>query len=177
MKYFLILFLFGFKCALGQSDSTVYIKEFGWTVTLPAGFKSIDTATLGAESRRIKKIWIKKSTDSNYNRFVFHARDTNKNVFSIFYVDSVHDPLNGEFSDSIYAGIAGIKKTKSTVTYDGVKFNKLRIDGFSRSGHSYVLVMLKTSSNRKIFNITYAYSDAVMEMEFETMLNNSRFDR
>ena len=177
MKYFLIALIFCFQTSFAQVDSVTNIQELGWRISLPPGFKSIDSATLGAEYRSLKKIWVKKVADSNYNQFVFTARDSIKNTFSIYYIDSVHDKLNGDFSEDAYSGIITIKKTKSTITYDGVKFNKLQINGNPRPGVSYMVVMLKTRYKGKTFNINYTYNTQTIGNEIEQMLITSKFDR
>jgi hypothetical protein len=70
MKYTLIALLLCCQAAFGQTDSTVYVKELGWTFVLPPGFKVIDTATLNAESRAEASHihWIRKPNpaDTNY---------------------------------------------------------------------------------------------------------------
>ena len=178
MKYSLIALLFCSQSSYSQTDSIINITELGWTIKLPSDFKVIDTATLGAESRSLKKIWVKKPVDSNYNRQVLTARDSGRNsTFSIYYVDSLHDPLNGEFPEDAYSGIITLKKTMSTTVYDGVKFNKLQLNGNPGPGRSYIAVMLKTMYQGKTFNITYVYSDPGKGKEIEQMLSTSKFDR
>jgi hypothetical protein len=181
MKYFLIALIFCFQNSFGQTDSTIKIKELGWTIQLPPDLKVIDTATLGTENRNLHKTWIKKppvDSNSNYNRPVFLARDSSRyTLFSIYYVDSLHDPLNGEFPEYAYSGVITIRKKMSTVAYNGVKFEKLQLNGYPEPGRSYVGVMLKTKYQGKTFNITYSYTDPIKGNEIEQMLISSKFDR
>ena len=181
MKYFLIGLLFCFQNSFGQADSTINIVELGWTIQMPSYLKVIDTATLGAENRSIHKTWIKKPPeDSNrsFNKSLLVVRDSSRNtMFSISYVDSLHDPLNGEFPEDAYSGIVTLKKTMSTVTYSGVKFVKLQVNGYPAPGQSYIAVMLKTKYQGKTFNITYSYADPIKGNEIEQMLSTSKFDR
>jgi hypothetical protein len=181
MKYFLIVLLFCFQKSFGQADSIINIKELGWTIQLPSDLKVIDTATLGAENRSLHKIWIKKppvDSNRNYNRPLLIARDSSRQtMFSIYYVDSLHDPLNGQFPDDAYSGLSTLKKTMSTIVYDGVKFVKLKLDGNPAPGRSYIAVMLKTKYQGNTFNITYNYADPIKGNEIEQMLSTSKFDR
>lgn len=181
MKYFLIALLFCFQNSFGQADTTINIQELGWTILLPSELKVIDTATLGAESRSLHKTWIKKPpADSNrsFNKSILVARDSSRQtMFSISYIDSIHDPLNGEFPEDAYSGIVTLKKTMSTITYNGVNFVKLQLNGNPAPGRSYIAVMLKTKYQGNTFTISYSYSDPMKGNEIEQMLGTSKFNR
>lgn len=177
MKYLFIAILFCFQTSFGQSDSTVHIEEFGWTIKLPQDYKVIDTATLNAESRsRESRIhWIKKppATDTNYNRLLIWARDSRGNVFSISCIDSVHETIDPNFSKNALLPYG--KAEISVEIYDGVKFNKLQMK--MNTNPSYVNATLKTLYGGKVFTINYNYSDPVIESEILSMLKTSKFER
>jgi hypothetical protein len=103
MKYLLIILVFYFQNSFGQADTTINIQELGWTMRLPYYLKVIDTTILNAENRSLHVTWIKKPpADSNrsFNKSILVARDSSRQtMFSISYIDSLHDPLNGEFPE------------------------------------------------------------------------------
>ena len=175
MKYFLIAFLFCFQASFGQTDSIVYIKEFGWTITLPPNFKVIDTATLNEESRKMNIHWIKKPTGENYHKLVLYIRKDIDHTFSINSIDSIHEALDSNFSK--YNISKNGKATTSTEIYGGVKFYKFKEEMHPTPNWSYVLVVLRTPYNEKIFTIVYSYHDLESENDIENMLKTSKFDR
>jgi hypothetical protein len=182
MKYILVALVFCFQYSFGQTDTTINIKELGWTIQLPSDLKIIDTATLGAERRNEHITWIKKPpVDSNrsHTKLIFTARDSSlQTLFFITYIDAKYDPLNGKFPDDTYSNlIITLRKKPSTVVYDGVKFLELQLDGHPFTGPPYVAVTLKTKYQGKIFTIDYAYSDPNKENEIVQMLKTSKFDR
>jgi hypothetical protein len=65
----------------------------------------------------------------------------------------------------------------STVTYNGVKFVKLQLNGNPAPGRSYIAVMLKTKYHGNTFTISYSYSDPIKGNEIEQMLGTSKFNR
>lgn len=177
MKYILIAFLFCFHTSFGQTDSTVYVKEFGWTIKLPPNFKVIDTATLYAESRKRESVinWIKKPKDTNYNKQVLYIRKDLDHVFSIRSIDSIHEELDSNYSKF---SISKLGKAKiSTIIYGGVKFFKFEEEMHPMPDMSYVFVVLKSPYKGKIFKLDYAYVDQESQNDIENMLRNSKFDR
>jgi hypothetical protein len=177
-KYILIVLLFWFHVSFGQSnDSVYYVKEFGWSIHLPPGFQVIDTATLHAESRsRESQIhWINKpqSTDTNWAKTVFWARDTHLHVISLHVIDSTHERLDSNFTENKFKFYG--KFRISTEVFDGIKFYELMVK--MNTSPSYVSVTLKTLQHGKIYRIDYVYDDTILEDEIETMLKTSTFDK
>jgi hypothetical protein len=177
MKYTLLVLLFCCHTAFGQSDSTTYVKELGWTFTLPAGFKVIDTATLNAESRAWESQihWIKKPNpnDTNYNHMILWARNNDKVSFSINCIDSLHYKKPDSLRKRL--PVEG-KVTKTEVTYDGVKFTQTRRE-MNTPPHPYILTNSSTGYKGKIYTLSFAAPDTSMEQTFLHMLQTSKFDR
>lgn len=177
MKYTLFVLLFCCHTAFGQSDSTVYVKELGWTFTLPPGFKVIDSATLNAEGRaRESEIhWIKKPNpnDTNYNHMILWARNDAKNTFSINCIDSLHYKKPDSLRKRL--PVEGEPVVKE-VTYDGVRFIQRRTE-MNTPPHPYILTSCRTGYKGKIYTLVFAVPDTAMEQTFLHMLQTSKFDR
>src|SRR5450432_2455040 len=64
MRLSFIALLFWSFYSFGQSDTTIYIKEFGWTLKAPSTFKFMDSATISEGAKNGTKE-IEKVTDNN----------------------------------------------------------------------------------------------------------------
>lgn len=177
MKLLNILFLFCCYSAFAQtSGTTVYVKDFGWTITLPPEIQSIDSATLAAEEIENEKSrhWIKKPTDTNYKKLILLIRDLHHHSLSVSSVDTIHMKLDSNFSD--YDN--GLKKygesTVSTITFGGVRF--YRINTKMQAGGGYTIVELRTPHNGKIYTISYDYNNAKIQETWENILKEGKFD-
>jgi hypothetical protein len=139
----------------------------------------IDTATLGEESRKRESEihWIKKPTDTNYNKLVLLIRDNHKNELTLMAIDSIHEKLDFNFSDYDLGLKAHGKSVLSSVVYGGVKFYKLETQMHVPPNISYTIINLRSPYNGMIFKISYAYDDKDVAAKFENMLVTSHFDR
>jgi hypothetical protein len=180
MKCALFALLFCCQTAFSQSQSgttTTYVKELGWTIKLPPGFKVIDTATLNAESRALESEihWIKKPNpaDTNYSHLVLWARDNDKNSFIITCIDSSH--LKPPDSLRKQPGTVGTRTTREA-TYDGVTFTLVRIE-MNTPPHPYIRTSCSTGYKGKKYTISFAVPDTAMEQTFLQVLQTSTFDR
>ena len=56
MKLLLLAYLFSCQYSFGQSDSTIYFKEFGWTIKLPSDLKIVEPEVTAEQPGKPKKI-------------------------------------------------------------------------------------------------------------------------
>ncbi len=176
MKFILVFFLFCLQKSFSQSTNPFFIKEIGWTITLPPAFHVIDSSTLSAETRENEKTihWIKKPTDTNYNKLLLLIRDNHLHELTLTYVDTVHSKQDSNFSDFDQRLKRYGKSVASTEIYGGVRFFKLETK--MKVGAGYTIINLRTVHNGKVFMIVYSYDNKDLQDDLETMLKTSRFD-
>jgi hypothetical protein len=183
------IFIFTISCAQ-QPDKKYFFQEVGWTVTIPAGFKIIDSATNAALNAKGEK----EIEESNNMKI---AKSETKTFFTATkephdYVGSTitaFDPKkDGDFSANIqnvkeltYKTFmtqmpnAKIDSSTTSATIDGLNFDKYRIS-VTMDGKVLVNMFLLSKYYKGYdFNITYVCFDDNSKDLVESSLNNSKF--
>jgi hypothetical protein len=107
MKLITIGFLFFCYSSVAQTDSTIYFREFGWTIHLPSDFKIVDTASITALKNAGHKA-IKESTGENVSRSATTDLITAKNGRYNYFVSN-------------YTNTNSITAENWGITYDSVR--------------------------------------------------------
>ncbi|HSZ33975.1 MAG TPA: hypothetical protein VK772_11725 [Puia sp.] len=170
------------------SDTTIYFKEFGWTIKLPSDYKFMDSAKIKADQTSGAKI-VEESTGVRANMTSnIDLISAMKNKASTFIANySISPKINlqtWESTDSASKAIfmetldkqIPVKnvKTNSILILDGVWFKKCKIDFFLKTV-IYHASMLTTFYKGHYLTIVYTYLGE--DLEIDDMLNASKFEK
>ncbi len=190
MKLLLIIFLFSYHISFGQGDTTIYIREFGWTIKMPPGFTVSDSATLAAGDEHARKM-IEQSGRKADLSAITHLITATKGRLNSFVVNvskpGIYTAENWQFKDSIgKEEIIKVFKSATTIkpvirysvaTIQGREFRKMEADYISTDNSSLHFIHLGTFYNRHLFEIIYFYTDPVAGEQIVYMINTSQFDK
>jgi hypothetical protein len=191
MKLLLIAFLFGFQTSFGQTDSTIYISEFGWTMKLPSDLKIIDpkvTVERQREGIKLMEGTIDKKIDSTDIVQLISAGRDKGNFFVANYstskqasyanYDSTDNAIKKIFFTTLRSNIAGNFDTLSTlILLDGIKFNKYQVDiNINEKVKIYTWVMTTFYKNY-FLSVSSVCTDKVVGDEITKMFQYSKFDK
>jgi hypothetical protein len=191
MKLILVGILFCFQTSFGQADSTLYFKEFGWTVKLPADLKIIDAKITAEQQRKGIKLMestIDKKIDSTDNVLLISAGRDKVNFFAANYsnskeiteknYDSTDKAVKEIFYRALRSNIPGNMDTASSIiVVDGIQFNKFHVN-ISINDKTKISTGLITSLLRNYYwSLTYVYTDSGVGREIEKMFMESKFER
>lgn len=177
--------------ATSQRESVQYtFKEIGWTMTIPADFKIIDSAKNAA----INKIGKKAMEDANNieadittTRTLISARKDASNYFSSTITlfdpkkDGDYAAANKMVKDMVYKTFLDkmpnvqMDSSSNSITLDGLEFDKFHIS--IKMSDKIVLNMFILSKYYKgyDFGISYLYGDETSKEQIESILSSSRF--
>jgi hypothetical protein len=191
MKYLLVFLMFCFQTSFGQSDSTIYFKEFGWIIKLPSDFKIKKTSDV-LEMENASKKMLKESTNveanvsANVN--LITASKGSQNIFASNYTNSLDlTAENWNETDSTVKQL--ILKTfmkqipikpdtiNSIVLIDGIIFKKLeaifKINDKIQINWAYLATYYKGHN----LSATYIYIDSLAGKQILNILNTSKFEK
>lgn len=173
---------------VSQSDTTIYFKEFSWTIKLPSDYKIMDSAKIKADETSGKKtieesIGVRANMSANVG--LISAKKNQASTFIANYSISPKINLqNWESTDSASKVIfretldkqIPVKnvKTNSILMLDGVRFKKYKIDYFLNAA-IYHVSLLTTYYKGHYLTIVYTYLNE--DLAIDDMLNASRFDK
>jgi hypothetical protein len=184
----IVILVLGLGC--GRATAIKHtIKEVGWTFTIPADFKTIDSASNAAMNDRGKKA-IEESnnvkTDISSTRTLITAMKAN-NYFSSTITpfdpktDGDYNAVNKQVKDMLYKTFfekmpdAKIDSSSTSVVLDGLKFDKYHI-GITINGNTLFNSFLLSRYYRGYdFGISYLYTDDAARREIESILGSSKF--
>jgi hypothetical protein len=189
MKLLLVACIFCFQSTFGQTDSTIYFKEFGWTIKLPSDFKITDSVSIAAndEVARYNVMKAGKVPSLSPIRHLLTATKGRLNSFSIQSdTSNYYSILNWESKDSLgKEKVIDVFNSQTTlkpeiihsiVKIDGVRFRKL-LAIYSNEKEKLYFVDLGTYRKGGYFEIVYFYRDSTAGKEIEHMISISKFDK
>lgn len=189
MKFFLIAFLFFWQISFCQKDTTIYIREFGWTVQLPTGFTISDSATLAAGNEHARKMVEQSGSKTDFSTIV-HLITATKGRLNSFALNSTksltYTAENWRFEDSMSKErVLKVLNSSTTIqpvtrysveTIHSREFRKLEADYISTDGSMY-FIQMGTFYQRHYFEIIYFYTDPMAGKQIIDMINRSKFDK
>ena len=190
-SFYLISFVLIPSLTIAQATARTYsFKEVGMTLTLPPEFKTIDSAK-NADMNKAGQKLMKEATDINvdmsstktlitamkgtynYISSTVTPFDSRKNGSYRKTNKMVKNALYKTFSDKIPT--AKIDSSTTTITIDGLVFDKFRINIIL--GEKMTMHMFLLSRYYKVydFGITYLYVDDVTKAQIEAILKSCKF--
>jgi hypothetical protein len=171
MKLVLLASLFFVKFSLGQKDSTIYFKELGWAIKIPADFK-------------IKRQ--KYNGNLSGAKTIIEASRSSTDFFNITFTTSTSITLeNWEDSDRVAKGEIlkeFVKKIpieptlyKSFVGVDGIEFKDFEADYKINEKVTFHLLFLSAFLKSHYILISYYFINN--PDEFLNMIDKSKFDK
>jgi len=168
-----------------------YLKEIGWTVTLPQGFRELSIPANTAINARGQKAMEKKTgkkMEVSGTRTLLSAR---KDRFHFF--NCTITPFDVKKDGNWNKNIAGVKRivyetlkqqmpgakfdsVSVKTTIDGLAFDKFTINMFNKNMHVTSLFYTKLYKGYDV-GITFMYAGKEVEEQFKVMLDQSKFTR
>lgn len=176
--------------ALAQDSTTRYtFKEIGWTFTLPADFKELDSMANNKNIERGKKAFEESNdivADLSELKTLFSAT---KGTFQ--YISATLTPFDpkkdGDYLDAnkVVKGItyntlrdqmpgAEVDSTTKKITIDGLEFDKFSVS-IKMKELSLTLVLISKLYKGYDFGISYLYIDEETREQLEACIRNSKF--
>jgi hypothetical protein len=183
--------IFCYQTSFGQTDSTIYFKEFAWTIKLPTDLKIIEPKiTAERQKKGIKLVegTIDKKIDSTDIVQLISAGKDKANFFVANYstskkateanYDSTDNAIKQIYFKTLRSNIAGNFDTLSTIVLlDGIKFKKYQ-DNLNISEGIKIFTWVMTAFYKNYFlSITAIYTDLKIGDEISNMLLTSTFDK
>ncbi len=195
MKYFnskwlLIALILASSCNLPRKESKVYtFKDVGWTMTLPAEFKTLDSTGIDNTNQRGKKL-MEHSTgtklDISSTQTLISAKkgnatfsatitpfDTAKDGGYTVAAKTVKDMLYKTFSDQMPG--ATLDSASEPKTVGGLEFDCFHVTASVKSKPLFTVFVLAKFYKGYDFGISYLYTDAVTKTQIDNILSSSKF--
>lgn len=185
-----VLFVSGLCCRHAAAGNYNF-KEVGWTFTLPADFKTIDSARNAAMNEKGKKAM----EDANNTTMDVSSTKTlitamkGSNYFSSTLTpfdpkkDGDYATANLQVKDMLYKTFSGkmpdanLDSSSSSVVLDGLQFDKFHIGITMNHKTVFQMFLLSRLYRGYDFGISYLYVDDVSKAEIESVLASSRFQQ
>jgi hypothetical protein len=190
-SFYLISFVLIPSLTIAQATARTYsFKEVGMTLTLPPEFKTIDSAK-NADMNKAGQKLMKEATDINvdmsstktlitamkgtynYISSTVTPFDSRKNGSYRKTNKMVKNALYKTFSDKIPT--AKIDSSTTTITIDGLVFDKFRINIILGEKMTMHMFLLSRYYKGYDFGITYLYVDDVTKAQIEAILKSCKF--
>lgn len=187
-----LLLIITLLSAAQDTTKTYNFKEIGWTIKLPAGFKELTAAEDAAKNQRGKEMMedvADAKMDISEMKTLFSATKNTHN-----YMNATITPFDperdGDWDESVVAvkellyrtfeekmPQAKLDSVSSTVTIDGIKFDKFKVTVTIESKMAFNMFMLAKLYKGYNFGITYLCLDDKTQKDVEAVLNNSTFKK
>jgi hypothetical protein len=184
-----LLLIFTISCAQ-QAGTKYFFPEVGWTITVPADFKNMDSsanAALNAKGQKTIEESNNMKVDVSQTKTFFSAIKAPHNYYSATI--TAYDPAkDGDFNVAVQSlkevtyktfksqmPDAKIDSSTSAATIDGLVFDKHLITITTDGKVLFNMVMLLKYYKGYDFTISYLYMDEGTKGEIESSLNNSKF--
>jgi len=193
MKLLILLYLTicGQSLSAQRDSLTYYFKNPGWTITIPADFKIMDSATRAA-NMAIGKAAVEKTTDLIINtsklKDLITITKGKLNVFSSnLTLSTIITNENWETADKsakeifLNSFLKQLPDTKtdtinSIVTIGNIHFKQFQATCVIKEKISLHIFYLSQYYKGHYFIISYFYADESAGEQIKNMLNNSKFD-
>ena len=193
MRHFILPSILLFNCCsfLARTDNIQTIKEIGWTVTIPAGFKIDDSATRRAKNVEGQKL-MEKAIEQKIaysvpvNSITAELDHNNYFTASIKKTDSINDS-NWQKPDSITKALMyrafkslpnmNIDSNSSSVTINGVGFKRMRLELNIHEKIFMHYTMLTTWYRGYYFGFAYMYMDEAAGAAIEKTFREAIFTK
>ena len=170
------------------SPKPVYLKEIGYTFTLPEEFKSLDSAKIVSVNKHGKQILdsVNNISSTSTTKTIFAAETFTKNYFDVTITPFI-EKAPGTFSKSIayennvlyktYAAMQGAEVDSATSQYviDGLSFIKFEIKVSRNKKAVFTSVSFSTLYKGIDISISYIYQNLYIKEQIEQMLEGSKF--
>jgi hypothetical protein len=191
MKWWGFILLLNYQTTFGQSDTTIYFKEPGWTIRLPGDFKIVDSALVAAKQKAGAQM-VEKTTqepvDITNTRYFITAMRDKQNYFSAnFTVSPYITPKNWQEVDSteketLLKTLTGQFRlhpdaTQSIVSLDGIQFKKLQAVFPLGEKSTFIICYIGAFFKGKYLAAIYFYTEPAAGSEITQMLEHSKFDK
>lgn len=185
-----LLVCFQWSFSQSQTGKAYTFPQIGWSFVLPADFEPMDSTTASAASQRGTKAiedasgitadvskteTLLSATKNSYNYFnatitPFNpAKDGDFSVVNKSMKDVVYTTFAGQMSDAV------IDSSSSTVTLDGLGFDKFRVTITVQGKTLFNMFLLSKFYKGYDVGVAYLYLDNDTKQEIETLLSNSKF--
>lgn len=172
-----------------QKDSTCYIKQVGWTFTIPAGYKLMSVENQTAMLERGKKTF-EKTLNEQMDLSELTTLFTFTKGFNHFSatIKPYYTKKDGNYKQT-QQGVsyltfetlkqnmpnAQLDSATTDVSIDGLVFNQFTIAVSIKEKVLYSMVILSAYYKKYDFGITYLYMTEAVKKEIEELLQNSSF--
>jgi hypothetical protein len=179
-----------FASCAQTSTKPIVFNEIGWSITLPDGFKIIDSSGMAASMTRGKAsidTSIYKKIEPSERKILIAAKK-GSNAFMSF-LTPFDEAKDGSWLSSnqlvrqvMFQTLTNkfpsiqFDSTATVETIASLTFNKFVIKGIDKGKVVYNSVMLSKLYNGKDFEISYVYVDDIVGKEIEEMLRQSKFN-
>ncbi len=172
---------------VSKPDSTIYFKEFGWTIKLPSDFKIRDTAEIKVDSADKKIIEQAAGVHLTITKIILISarRDQIANFLANYSASPYINIQNWESIDSASKQVLirsmdaqihlkGVS-SNSDAMIDGVGFKKFQIDYNMNDSFICHVVCFTSFYKGRYFTISYSWSND--DTALADMISNSKFDK
>jgi hypothetical protein len=194
MKTFiLVCIFFVFKSSLAQeSDKKYTFKEVGWTLTIPADFKVLDStenALMVEQGLKVIGETNEMKAGPSKTRYLISATKNATNYFcstiTVFGSgkESNYKVFNQSVNDLLYNSFLGINPDAKIDTFsteekiDGLTFAKFHLTVSIDTSTLFNLFLVSKHYMGYALSISYLYSDDKTKEQIEAMLRNSKFTK
>lgn len=189
----MVCFLLAFEIASAQElERKYFFKEVGWTISLPADFKTIDSVdNLKRMERGVKAIEKANNIDADASstRTLISATKNKYNYFNVTLTpfntmkEGNWEASNQKLKDLVYKtmearmGNAKLDSSSSNEFIDGLKFSKFHVSAVLNNEVKFDMFILVRFHKGFDLGVTYLSLDDRTRQQIESMLKNSRFNK
>jgi hypothetical protein len=167
----------------------LFLKEIGWTVTLPPCFNMLDSAEITSTQDRGKAM-LEKANDVELNMSGLKTLASAKKGFNYFDAtinsfdpeeDGNYEEAIGEAAVATYRSMAEnlpdatIDSVTTSQVIDGLRFEKFEMTIKISPQVTMTMIVLSKYYKGFDFGISYLYLDEGTRKDFEEMFDKSRF--
>jgi hypothetical protein len=194
MKYLLFALLLSYQTSFGQSDTTLYFKDIGWSIKVPAELK-ISAEVVASENKKGEARLVETKADGRLDTTkpdqsvtLIHASKNQSNLFYSNYIISskitsgTWESFDSATKEHLFTSVNKQVSAESMVSFsnvniDGISFRNQREDFINGQHVFFTACFLSTFYKHRYLMIVYFFNEKMIGQEIDDMLKNSKFDK